>query len=57
MGAASEAEVLGKTDFDFYPPDLAAAFYADDQHVIQSGQPVLNREEQITLPGARAAGS
>jgi two-component system cell cycle sensor histidine kinase/response regulator CckA len=50
MGASSEAEVLGKTDFDFYPRDLAVAFHADDQNVIQSGQPVLHHEEMITLP-------
>jgi PAS domain S-box-containing protein len=50
MGAASEAEVLGKTDFDFYPADLAAAFNADDQCVLQTGQPILNREERVILP-------
>jgi hypothetical protein len=50
MGASSEAEVLGKTDFDFYPREMAEAFYADDQRVIQSGRPILNREEMITLP-------
>jgi PAS domain S-box-containing protein len=50
MGASSEADVLGKIDFDFFPHDLATAFYADDQSVIQSGRPVLNREEMITLP-------
>jgi PAS domain S-box-containing protein len=50
MGAASEADVLGKTDFDFYPHDIATAFYTDDQSVIQSGQPILDREEEITLP-------
>ncbi len=47
MGAGSEDEVLGKTDFDFYPEELAAKFFIDDQSVIQSGQPVLNREEYI----------
>jgi len=50
MGASSEAEALGKTDFDFFPHDLATAFYADDQSVIQSGRPILNREEMIALP-------
>jgi PAS domain S-box-containing protein len=45
MGGKSEAEVLGKNDFDFYPKDIAAAFYADDQSVIQSGVPVLYKEE------------
>jgi PAS domain S-box-containing protein len=45
MGQQSEAEVLGKTDFDFYPADAAAAYHADDQSVVQTGQPVLNKEE------------
>jgi len=47
MGAKTEAEVLGKNDFDFYPVELAEKFYADDQSVIKSGKPVLNREEYI----------
>ncbi len=50
IGAASEAEVLGKTDLDLYPPDLAAEFYADDMAVIRSGEPILNREEEMLLP-------
>ena len=45
MGAKSEAEVLGKNDFDFYPKELAESFVALDQSVIQTGMPVLNCEE------------
>lgn len=48
MGAASPDEVVGKTDYDYYPPKLAAQYYADDQTVLQSGQPLINREEPIT---------
>lgn len=44
IGCKSEAEVMGKTDFDYFPPDIAAKFFADDQAVL-AGQPVLNREE------------
>ncbi|MGA2243082.1 MAG: PAS domain S-box protein [Verrucomicrobiota bacterium] len=40
----TEAEAIGKSDFDHYPKDIAEKFLADDQKVIQ-GQPVLNREE------------
>jgi PAS domain S-box-containing protein len=43
----SETEVIGKTDFDLYPKELAEAFFADDQLVLQTGQPVLNREEFV----------
>jgi PAS domain S-box-containing protein len=47
MGAHSEEEVIGKTDFDFFTADAAAAYYAEDQSVIQSGIPIINREECI----------
>jgi PAS domain S-box-containing protein len=43
----SETEIIGKTDFDLYPKELAEAFFADDQVVLQTGQPVLNREEFV----------
>jgi len=47
MGMNSEDQVLGKTDYDFYPKELADKFFADDQSVIHSGNPILNREEYI----------
>jgi PAS domain S-box-containing protein len=50
MGLTSEADVLGKTDFDLFPPERAAAFHADDQRVLQTGQPVINHEEKLILP-------
>jgi PAS domain S-box-containing protein len=40
----TEAEAVGKTDFDLFPKDIAEKFWADDQAVIQ-GQPVIDREE------------
>ena len=45
MGLHTEAEVLGKNDFDLFPTDVASAFSADDRTVIETGQPVLNKEE------------
>jgi PAS domain S-box-containing protein len=50
VGCQAEAEVLGKTDFDFFPQDIAAAFFADDQMVLKTGQPVINREEKAIRP-------
>jgi len=47
LGSGSEAEVLGKTDFDIFPHNIAAAFFADDQAVLKTGQPVVNREEKV----------
>ncbi|MBN1935782.1 MAG: response regulator, partial [Anaerolineae bacterium] len=51
IGAASEAEVLGKTDFDLYPRELAEGFHAHDQHVIESGQPLIDYEGPIIRDG------
>jgi PAS domain S-box-containing protein len=45
LGAKSDEEVLGKDDFAFFPREIAEKFYSDDQSVIQTGQPILNREE------------
>jgi len=46
-GVHSEADILGKTDFDIYPAEIAEGFNVDDQIVMQEDRPVLNREEFI----------
>src|SRR5580698_5641981 len=46
MGVKSPEELLHKTDFDFYPKELASAYYRDEQNVIRTKQPLFNREEQ-----------
>lgn len=45
MGAKSTKEVEGKTDFDYYPKELAEKYFADDQATIQSGQALVNQIE------------
>ena len=45
LGFKNTDELVGKGDFDIYPPDLAATYYQDDQTIIASGQPLINREE------------
>src|SRR5262249_42451292 len=47
LGAESEEEVIGKTDFDFLPRDRAEQFFADEQRLIQSGQGLLNQSERV----------
>ena len=54
MGAASVEETIGKTDFDYYPPEIAAQYHADDQTVFKSGQAIINREEPIFDAAGRA---
>ena len=47
VGVGTPEELQGKTDFDFYPRELASAFYEDEQNVIRSGMPLYNREESV----------
>jgi PAS domain S-box-containing protein len=44
MGVTPE-EAIGKTDFDFYPREMAEKFYADEQALLKSGKPLLDCEE------------
>ncbi len=47
MGVESEANLAGKTVLDLHPPELARGYYADDLHVIRSGDVIHNREELV----------
>jgi len=46
-GVTTPDELIGKTDTDFYQQELALRYYADEQQVIQSGRPLINREERV----------
>jgi PAS domain-containing protein len=43
---------VGKTDHAFYPAELAARLIADEQHVMQSGQPMIDYEESLVCPAS-----
>jgi PAS domain S-box-containing protein len=45
MGVTTPNDLLGKTDADFYPPELAAAYRADEEELFRSGQPLVNKNE------------
>ncbi|WP_341937831.1 sensor domain-containing protein [Marinimicrobium sp. C2-29] len=47
FGVQSSREVLGKWDFDYHPEEMARGYYEDDQNVIRSGQPLIDREERL----------
>ena len=49
LGRRAE-DLIGKTDFDLHPHDLAANFFADEQEVISSGKPKLDIEEFVVTP-------
>src|SRR5215468_3165367 len=49
-GFAGPADIIGKTNFDFFPKAQADAYRADDLDVINSGEPKLGMEESLLLP-------
>jgi PAS domain S-box-containing protein len=53
LGLGAPEEVVGKTIFNFYPPELAEKIQADDRSLIQVGQPMINVER----PGVDHAGN
>jgi PAS domain S-box-containing protein len=53
LKAGSLGEVIGKTDFDFFPRELAERYYGDEQAIVRSGEPLLEREEYTFDPSGR----
>ena len=54
LGCKTEAEAVGKSDFDLFPKEIAEAFFADDQVVLKDGKAVINREEKVVLKNGEA---
>lgn len=48
LGLESPAEAVGRADADFQPSAEAERQAADDRLVIESGSPILSREEYVT---------
>lgn len=47
MGKDRPEEMIGKNDFDFYPREIAAQYFAVEQELIQSGKPLVACEQLV----------
>jgi PAS domain S-box-containing protein len=45
LGAEHQSEVLGKTTFDFNPPELAKQYHDDHIQIVNSGDSLIEKEE------------
>ena len=45
MGVTSEADVVGSSDHEHFPREMADSFIQDDQQVLKTGQPLIDRLE------------
>jgi PAS domain S-box-containing protein len=46
-------DILGRTDFDLFPFDLASKYVKDDRHLLEIGEPLETIEEHVTPDGKR----
>ncbi|HKX60661.1 MAG TPA: PAS domain S-box protein, partial [Verrucomicrobiae bacterium] len=55
LGLEDPQDVVGKTDFDFHPPDQAREYFHDEQRILSTGEPLINKlEQQTSLDGTEA---
>jgi len=47
LGLKSASEMIGRTNYDFYPQLIADKFAVDDQHILTTGEPLLNIVEML----------
>jgi PAS domain S-box-containing protein len=53
FGCTSPLEVLGRSNFDFFSRENAQASFDDEQAIIRTGQPILDKVEQKIFPDGR----
>ncbi len=46
LGLSNPDDAIGKTDFDFTAPEKAREFFQDEQRIIQTGEPLVNKVEK-----------
>ena len=44
-GMTDDIEMLGLTDFDLNPENMAEGFVSDDERIYRTGEPILHRVE------------
>jgi diguanylate cyclase (GGDEF)-like protein/PAS domain S-box-containing protein len=53
IGRQSPEELIGKDDFELHPPETAEQYFADEQRIIRSGEPMIDKEEYVIDPSGR----
>lgn len=50
LNAGSPEKIIGKTDFDYFPKEMAQKFFNDEQKIIKTKKPLINIEEDAFDP-------
>jgi len=46
-GVKSPADLIGKTDFELFPQEIARQFYEEEQRIVRTGEAVFDQEEKV----------
>ncbi|MGQ9621346.1 MAG: sensor histidine kinase, partial [Bacteroidales bacterium] len=49
MGKNEISEIIGKSDLDLLPKELAELYYNKEQEILQTGEPLINHEEPLGM--------
>lgn len=52
-GVDTREDIIGKTDFELHHKEQAKKYYADEQKIVQTGEPMYNKEERLRLPNGK----
>ena len=55
LGVEAMTDITGKTVEDFFPPDLAERYRTGDDYVLNTGEPIKDREEPLVTPAGSAS--
>jgi phosphoserine phosphatase RsbU/P len=53
MGVRGPADLIGKSDFDFWSEQTAREANADERHIMETGQPLIGKVERLVYPSGR----
>jgi PAS domain S-box-containing protein len=53
FGLTTPEEAIGKSDFDFFEKEHATQALLDEQHIIETGEAMIGKEEKESWPGGK----
>jgi PAS domain S-box-containing protein len=55
LGLVGGRDLVGKSDFDLFSPEHAQKAFDDEQEIIRTGCPIVNKEEREVFPNGQVA--
>ena len=52
-GLSSSEDLIGKTDHELHPPEVAEKFFAIERRIVETGEPLIDSEETVIAPDGR----